>query len=460
MATTATTPPMTATQKSSSQIKRLAWIIVCVSFMLFCSLSIATTGGLYYFFVRSTVAMDVSMEVGRGSVGVTAIDYEQIRRYEPLPFFIDDRPSTLTTDTLSQTTLSFRTPSDQVQSETDIITNITLKNNSGITVQNARRPRFNWSDGIYSIALDDFSGEAEIFITEVSEQPIRLQVNTAFTEASFLFDTIGHYTITANDTLIRVVTHNGRALLISPNNMNNRFAIAGQQATLLNGSNLPIVTTIAENLIENGDFTFNMLAQGTDPLVPQRWGCFARLDEPPIGQYEPTAWQGRPAVRLFRDVGDASSQTGCSQILNQSVEAFSFLELRTTFAINEQSLVNCGIVGTECPMMIFIDYLDPTGEERTWYQGIFVNYDPQSPRPLVCQACAETYEHLPISPSVWYTFESGNIFARVPEEERPVEILDIEFYASGHRYDVFVSEIALLAGTEQVIPPMGNVPPE
>ena len=32
-------------------------------------------------------------------------------------------------------------------------------------------------------------------------------------------------------------------------------------------------------------------------------------------------------------------------------------------------------------------------------------------------------------------------------------ILEIYFYASGHRYDVFVSEMSLVAGTEQAIVP-------
>jgi hypothetical protein len=47
---------------------------------------------------------------------------------------------------------------------------------------------------------------------------------------------------------------------------------------------------------------------------------------------------------------------------------------------------------------------------------------------------------------VWYTYDSGNWFNLLPPGKRPVAISNVQFYASGHQYDVYVGEVALLGG--------------
>lgn len=444
--------------KSSAQIQRLAWIIILVSFIILCSFTVAFSGSVYYFFFRSTVPMNVTMQVGRGSVGIATVDYQRpIQANTPdgntqAPISMVDRPVTFRTDTLSQTILTFTTPREGVEGETVTLATLTLKNNSSIVLDNARSPRFGWSSGAYDIDLVGFLGEAEIFITEIPERPLTFRIYTRFGNASYIFNTEGRYSISATGDTIQVITHAGRALLVSPDNRNNRLAVAGEQANLLVGTNLPIVTQSSVNLIDNGLFAFDITTNPeTGALqMPLHWGCFNDSDAPPNGEWYADIWQGRSAVRLIREAGDRNSETGCTHWLDVSVEDYSFLELQATFAINLQSLVNCGFVGSECPMMIFIDYLDAEGQARTWYQGLFENFDPLNPAPLVCQTCVEVYEHRPIAEKVWYTFESGNLFARLLDEKRPVRILEVRFYASGHQYDVLVSEMSLIAGTEQV----------
>jgi len=450
------TPEETAiTAKPTTQIHRLAWIIVLVSFALFCSTSIALSGGVYFFLFRSTLQMDVTAEVSRGSAGFAAVDYEQNVTTNDVPLLMNDRPSSLSTDNLSQALLSFSIPDNtsEVASRT-ILGTITLENNSSITLQTARRPRFTWSDSAYFLEFANFKGEADIYLTSPRTIPVQLTVRTDKGNATFSFLTNGRYSILANDDVIQLVTAEGRALLISPQANNNRLAVTGEQATLTTGANLPIVSSAPTDLLENGLFSFDFTrTEAGDILLPQRWACSSQSDGPPSGSWFMDTWNGRQAIRLIREVGNTTSQTGCIQPLDISVTQYSYLELRATIALNFQSLVNCGDVGSECPMMIFIDYEDVNGDQRTWYQGLFYNFDPQSPAPIVCPPCGQVYEHRPVSDQIWYTFESGNLFNRLPEESRPARILNVEFYASGHRYDVFVSEVALFAGTQQVIPP-------
>lgn len=449
-----TSPEETAsTNKSISHIQGLAWVIVLVSFAMFCSLSIAFSGGIYYFLFRSTLPVTVLVQTGQGATGIVTQDNERIVRRGDVPASLTERPAIVSTESLDQAVITFSVPDETDTSR--IIGSLTLENSSSIALLNARQPRFNWSNGAYTLNLTDFSGEAEIFIYEIPDRSLSFRVETMLGNVTYVFDRQGRYSISANNETIRVITHEGRALLVSPDNRNNRIAVAGEEIVLLTGANRPVVDDAPINLIDNGLFAFD-IKQNIDTgqlQIPQHWACFNSAEGSPSGEYLADIWQGRSAIRLIRETGTETSQTGCTRWIDLSVEEYSYLELQTTFALNYQSLVNCGVAGSECPMMIFIRYIDAQGLEHTWYQSFFYNYDPQNPAPLVCLECARVYEHRPIAGQVWFTYETGNLFTRLSENERPAQILDVTFYASGHRYDVFVSEMSIIADTQVTIPP-------
>ena len=431
------------------QIQRLAWIIVLVSFALFCSISVASTGGIYYFFFRSTIPLDTILQVGRGTVPVNTVNSTLVVRSSTLIYLVD-RGSTVETDEQSQATISFQLKDENVAHG---LGTITLHNNSNITFNSARRPRFEWSDGFYNVNMSDFKGKADILITKTpDDRPFSLIIRT-LEDTSFLIDQPGRYSIVANNTNIKLISYEGKAILLAPVAEHNRLVSSDEQATLRTGGNVPVVSSRPVDLLENGSFTLEA-ASAQGEFIPQRWACFRRFDEPPSGNWFADEWDGRPALRLIRaENATTNGETGCLQVLapelGLDVSEYSLLELKSTFLINYQSLQNCGQVGSECPMMLIIDYIDTDGVERRWTQGIFYNFEPQSPWPLICQSCGSINEHLQISEKVWYTYESGNLINRLPAEQRPAYIQQVQFYASGHQYDVFVSEMALFAGTGQ-----------
>ena len=61
----------------------------------------------------------------------------------------------------------------------------------------------------------------------------------------------------------------------------------------------------------------------------------------------------------------------------------------------------------------------------------------------------------------WYTYDSGNLLSLFPgEPERQIRsIVGVWFYASGHEYDVQVSEVSLLA-QQKPATPAGVIEPE
>jgi hypothetical protein len=430
--------------EATARIQRLAWMIVLVSFLLFCSISIAISGGIYYFFFRSTVPMSVIMQVGRGTAGIETPDNTSFQSFGS-PAGTLQVDATVLTDLQSQVTISFQIPqSDGVR----ILGTITLEKSSSITLGEANLPRFNWSNGVYSLSFDDFVGEANVLIPKELDRPFELYINTP-SNATFLITNSGRYSLISNETSINLITIEGRADLLSPNRINNRRVVSGEQAILRTGGETPASADAPTNLLRNGLFTFDI--PDGQAVAPLGWGCTRTSDAFPLGEYLVDEWLGRRALRLIRTEGTSTSKTGCEQVLELNIDQYTYLELQVTFAIHYQSLQNCGILGSECPMMLLIYFTDIQGITQQWYQGLFYNYVPQSASyPTQCINCGTGLEHLAISQDVWFTYESGNLFARFPAEQRPQFINKIQFYASGHTYDVFVSELALYAANPAV----------
>lgn len=80
-----------------------------------------------------------------------------------------------------------------------------------------------------------------------------------------------------------------------------------------------------------------------------------------------------------------------------------------------------------------------------WFHGFYaVPLLAEQGYPLRCSSCAQ--DHEAINEKAWYTYDSGNLISVFPPDQRPDSIVGIWFYASGHQYDVYVSEVSLLAG--------------
>jgi hypothetical protein len=437
--------------EATARVQRLAWMIVVVSFLLFCSIITAMSGGIYYFLFRSVVPMDVILQVGNGSAGIESFDSSRFVPREAQPTYITENPSIITTDSQSQLTINFQIPQEEGNL---ILGTLTLERSSQLTVDEANYPRFSWSNGVYSVSLSDFTGEADVFIPQIFDRPFELLVNTP-SNATFLITEPGRYTLSSDDTNIILFTTEGQADLLSPNRSNNRRAIAGEQVILRTRTEQPVVQQGNTNLIRNGLFTFDIPEGQT--RAPIGWACENPADDSPRGSYFADAFMGRPAFRLFRQTATTTSRTGCYQEIQIDVSQYSYLELQATFAVDFQSLQNCGIAGSECPMMFFITFTPAEGDSFDWYQGLFYNYLPESTNyPLVCQSCGAGYEHMLMAKGVWFTYESGNLLDRFPPEQRPQFVNIVKFNAAGHQYNVFVSEVALYAN-RRTTPETGQI---
>jgi hypothetical protein len=442
-------PALTGSENDA--VQRMAWIVLIVSFVVFCGLTTIGTRVLYAFLVESTVPMATVLDVGRGTVVASRSDTVLAVR-ETLD--ITGSIVTLSTDSQSQATVSFYSQ----QNPAVLLANLTLKAGSSLQIRPATQPRFTGGAAGYTVNVARMVGEVDLLVNDVGDRQLSLSV-AAEDGQRVSIDSRGRYTISASASIFRVISFEGEAIVFNRDPLNNAVIPAGLLGVVYTNRPDIGVTEAPRSIVENGLFS---LASSTSPpdmqrsgtYLPERWGCVNVQEAPPRGIYESVEWDGRSALRMARGDGARShGETRCQQPIDvqmQDVSDFSYLEIISSFRIEYQSLSECGVEGSECPVMLLVQYTDVHGTSQSWYQGFFATTTDQSGFPLRCDSC--TQEHQRVNNGVWFTYESGNIFASFPADKRPAAITNVEVYSSGHEYDVLVSEVAILVGYSDIFP--------
>ncbi|MEO0563800.1 MAG: hypothetical protein AAF125_16970 [Chloroflexota bacterium] len=332
---------------------------------------------------------------------------------------------------------------------------MTVKNNTEVVVQGAQQPRFERSGLGYAISILGVDGEVDVFVPPELPRDVVISL--------FLRDDVvvniseaGSYSLSFGPERAELVVWNGQAAILPPEREASRPVVAGQVGMFEWGGLDIQVETGYENLMGNSileDMPLENMSQslgGTLLPAMEAWNCSDRTPTAPNSIFEPIFFDGRQAFRLFRGIGTRShGETNCVHLFGPSgqvgrpVTDYNFLEVRTTFYIESHSLVVCGVAGSECPMMLLMDYIDENGDSNQWFHGFYANSAPGTDFPQTCVSCST--DHKQINTETWYTYESGNLFTLLPEGARPASILNVRFYASGHDYDVRVSDVSLIA---------------
>jgi hypothetical protein len=415
--------------------QRRAWGILLLSFAAFCTICVISGVALVYYLFQSTVPLDALMRVGRGTGAVSG----QAVRMEKFLSAGD----VLTTDAQSQVSVFF----DEGSSHDHLVTSITLHASTSLNVRRALRPRFDWATVAYGIDIQDFEGELDVLVPADLGRDFRLTLRTKQGDLIDL-SASGEYSISASDSQMQIINHSGMASLIPLGASTGRLIPAGKAGQLVFGSPEQgvVVTDSPVDLL--GDVGFanvsNTLAPESDSAAS--WACQNTQSEPQ-GQFLAETKDGRVALRLVRgDSATTNAETRCLRYFGQDgidVSAYDQLELRVSFEIVYQSLSVCGVEASECPLMLRLDYADEYGARRIWFHGFYYNVQSELAYPFQCNSCAQ--EHEIVNEKAWYTYESGNLFSLIPPDKRPKSIINVQFYASGHQYDVYIGEIAMLA---------------
>ncbi|HYO88731.1 MAG TPA: hypothetical protein VER79_08780 [Candidatus Limnocylindrales bacterium] len=431
--------------------QRTAWIVLIGAFAAFCVLCIGSGLGLRYFLLDSTVSLQGILTVGRGTVGLTSTDLiEQAVRYSREIA----NSSVVSTDRQSQAMLSFYDP----QQEDRLTASVTLRSDTSLDLSAMTRPRFDLSGLGYEVMLSDVSGRLKVIIPDDLGRSMRVTVESRAGNWLTLTDS-GEYFIDISPNLESLTNYGGSAALVSADGATTQYVADMQRGLFVPEAGEISIVPAPVSLIQQPNFNEQTVIESDGTLaqlLQPVWRCYSVANGEPTGEFNVVNEVGRTALNMVRGGGARThGETLCSRTLNAGqgvdVSEFDTLSLDVLFRINSHSLSACGIDGSECPVMLRVDYIPVGGESATsWFHGFFVSFDPNTANPLVCASC--TQEHEVVNANAWYSYQSDNLFSLLPANARPESIVNVVVYASGHEYDSLVASAELFGGTRDPLP--------
>jgi hypothetical protein len=185
--------------------------------------------------------------------------------------------------------------------------------------------------------------------------------------------------------------------------------------------------------------------------MPTFWACSSTNasgnGNEPQGSWQTERFQQQTVLYMNRSGDNLNhNDTACSfeQPSGLDVRGYKTLSIHAMIRINAQDVPTCGVLASECPVMIELDYLDQNNQPQSWHQGFYFLRPPGSAWPLICDTC--TSVHVQVNQSTWYFYDSGDLLAHFTNDSQPAAITKLRVYASGHQFDVDISELSLLGG--------------
>lgn len=406
--------------------ERLAWSVMLISFGLCVTLAIGVPLGIRSFLTNTTDPASLILDVPQGttflrrpnSIDTVAVIHQTTDLPEGSDILVD--PST-------QAALTMREPG----TVTDLVT-VQLSGVTNLSVVAARSPRFAASPNPHRLQLYITGGRVRVTVLD-NNRPVAVSVRSPQGETFF---SVGTYVVDVTNEELQVTVRDGTAAI----NAQGTSVVIGpsQRARVALGQPPQGGLPAERNLIGNG--SFNNL-NGSDWVVAND---LQDKNEAP-GIVSSAAVSGRRAAQFVRE-GPSHAETRLTQVIDRDVTESVSLKLHFAVLIGGQDVPVCGSLGSECPMMVRINYRDASGADREWLQGFYSLPDLTGVNPTFCVACATRNPHQQIpNLNTWLTYDSDNLMAVLAVNgEKPTRITQITFYASGHSYRAAVTDVELL----------------
>ena len=403
--------------------ERVAWVIMLLSFFLCIALAVGVPAGARAFVLHSTRGLDVAAQ---SLWGTALLELPGRPELTALTKSHDLDPGmTVRTDEASSAIITvYAETLPPMQRE---VASILMYPNTEVRLQRARFPRFpRWSPdpGRLSVWVDQ--GRVRVVSGRFPDRPLITTVETP------------HGRVQAADASFSVFVSN-RGMDVTVRQGNVRVEARGLAVTVEEGQRTwvplaqpPQTPTSAErNLVRNGNFT--------EPLEVAWDVGFLQPDVVASGTVSVVDVGGRRAVRFSRRAEEGvHTEVWIEQKLEQDVRDVDTLILRMDVRLLYQSLPGGGMMGSEYPLMVRIDYTDVYGKDQFWVHGFYFRDPTIRGWPLV------NGEKIP--PYVWWPYESPNLVALWEQGgTRPAVLHSIRIYASGHNYESMVAEVGLFA---------------
>lgn len=384
------------------------------------------------------VGLDMDLKVARGTVRVILPNTQE-------PIAIIDQRSDLQvgaiirTDEKAQAILTFVDPGTAQP-----VASLVIFPDSDVILTQASSPRFGLNSRPYQIEITNSLGRSEVSILQSDQQSTRFEVIAP--QAVITMAQNGLYTIETTDQRTWVTAHSGEAI-VTDRDTGARTMLSDSNRVMVDASDNQLEPVPDEKpLVANSDFNQDYQPDWQSYSIGDLAGTIANV-----------TFDGRSAVVIDRAQDNWPGQVldhgeiGLAQLVDANVNDYDSIEVRLTLFVDEQSLPLCGILGSECPLMIRITFIDISGTERVYIQGFYAQPDNNMGWRVLCDTCRS--EHERINLRSWYTF-SKNLLVLLPPEQRPTHIEEMRLYASGHAFKVYVAEMSLLGTQSSPTPTM------
>lgn len=407
--------------------ERLAWVVLLASFFICVILAIGTPLGIRYYILHARAPQSVTLEVQRGPLRAQLSGRGEFVSISETRDDIRERTIVATDSTLGRIVL--RAP----RANGPTVASVQLYNNTEVILSTARSPRYPASHLPHQITLDLRAGLVRIRVFDDGARPTVVRVQTPQGVAML---TRGRYEVTVNASRTELTVYDGTADLNKAEWTAQLRASERPECAVINGERIIGPLPYGSNLIANGDFAAR---------VEETWSVYNRIDVAGEsgGTVQATMIENIPAIVITRR-GAGPAQTGITQELDTDVSALRSLRLHLLLRVEEQDVPLCGSLGSECPVMVRIDYVDANGIDQEWTQGFYALPDVNAVNPEVCVTCSTHNEHIRVPHGTWYAYLSSNLIPQLSRGGQPPRLIKaITIYASGHTYRAVVAEVEL-----------------
>ncbi len=403
--------------------ERVAWAVMLISFFTCISLAVGVPWGIRTFLQHATRGLPVEAQSLQGTA---LIEFPGQPELAALTRPRSLNPGmTLRTDNASSVSITVFT--NGAESRREEVASLLMYNNTQLTLVESLQPRFpRWSPDPGRLRVRVAQGRVRVIGGRFPDRDLDIEVRTPHGDvrarnASFsVFVSNQGMEVTVRQGEV-FVTARGLTVLVKE----------GERTTVPLAQPPQPPTSAERNLIRNGNFT--------EPLEVAWQVGFLQPDVVAAGTVAVITVGGRRAVKFFRRAEEGvHTEVWIEQQLDADVRDVDSLVLRMDVRLLYQSLSGGGMMGSEYPLMVRIDYTDVYGKDQFWVHGFYFR-DPEI-------RGWPTVNGEKIPPFVWWPYESPNLVALWESQgTRPAVLHKIRIYASGHNYESMVAEVGLFA---------------
>jgi len=408
----------------------LAWLVLLLSFFLCITLATGVPLGIRWFVLNGMRPLKIMLEPRAGSVIYQAPGSDSLIVVEHA---IEVEPrGQIKLGTDGDALLMFYHP-DEDQAP---VGTVQLYNSATLIVGSAHTPRFDASPKPHHIELQALRALNMRPSISGNGRGVELLVQTP-QGSVHLEEGYFHLIVEQDQTELTVLS--GRATVVDPATDRSLVLVPLQRTRIT-------AEALGEIYVGEWDILRNRNGGFENPLG-EYWTAYqdAPTKEEDQGTIRQSELDEETQLVYFSRAGQNWAEIGIRQEINQDIREAASLRIQARVRIDTQTLPVCGSLGTECPIMIRIEFIDAeSGGVGEWLQGFYFREGDDDP---LCQACAWKATHERIPQNVWYDYDSDDLLLILQEQGlTPVAIHAVEVYASGWTYGSAIDEIAILVG--------------